>query len=451
MKLLATGPKLARRTVLRAGGAAIALPFLEAMGARRAQAAGPTKRLVAMFSANGTIMKNWAPAGTETAFTLSPILGPLEPFQRKIIVLQGVDQQAGGAGDDHQNGMAGWLTGQPTNGGPFKGGNGENGGWANGISVDQLLAAEISKSVTTKFRSLELGVQSDNGGGATNWSRMCYAAADRPVPPEVTPATAFARVFADLGAAPGAVDKVRAQRKSVLDAVLGQLDYVRTRVSADDARRIDAHLAAVRDIESRLGTGAGVVGATCAKPAQEPVANINANDSFPAVGKLQMDILVMALACDLTRVASLQWSRAVSDTRFTWLGISRGHHEMSHDGDNVAASMDQLTQINRWYAQQLAYLLGKMDQIVEPGGTLLDNSLVLWGNELTKGNVHSHGDAAFVLAGSAGGYLQTGRNLSYQGNVPHNNLLVSVLNAMDVPATTFGKPEWCTGPLARLK
>jgi hypothetical protein len=450
MRALKAGPRLARRTVLRAGGAAIALPLLEAMGARRARAAGPVKRFVAMFSANGTIMKNWAPAGTETTFTLSPILAPLEPFQRKLVVLQGVDQQAGGAGDDHQNGMAGWLTGQPTNPGPFKGGNGQNAGWASGISVDQRLAAEIGKSVSTKFKSLELGVQSDLGG-ATNWSRMSYAASDRPVPPEVTPATAFARVFGDLGASPGALDKVRAQRKSVLDAVLDQLDYVKSRVGADDGKRIEAHLAAVRDIESRLGTGAATSAAACARPTQDPVANINANDSFPAVGKLQMDILVMALACDLTRVASLQWSCAVSGTRFTWLGISRGHHDISHDGDNVAASMDQLTQINRWYAQQLAYLLGKMDQVVEPGGTLLDNSLILWGNELTKGNVHSHGDAAFVLAGSAAGYFQTGRNLSFPGNVPHNNLLVSVLNAMDVPATTFGKPEWCTGPLARLK
>jgi hypothetical protein len=442
---------LARRTVLRAGGAAIALPFLEAMGPRRARAAGPTKRFVAIFSANGTIMKNWAPTGTETSFTLSPILAPLEPFQSKLIVLQGVDQQAGGAGDDHQNGMAGWLTGQPTNGGPFKGGNGQNGGWANGISVDQQLAGEIARTVSTKFRSLELGVQCDGGGGATNWSRMCYAAADRPVPPEVTPATAFARVFGDLGASAATLDTVRAQRKSVLDAVLGQLDYVKTRVGAEDGRRLDAHLAAVRDIESRLGTGAGVAATACARPTQDPVANVGANDSFPAVGKLQMDILVMALACDLTRVATLQWSRSVSDTRFTWLGITRGHHDLSHDGDGVTATMDQLTQINRWYAQQLAYLLGKMDQIVEPGGTLLDNSLVLWGNELTKGNVHSHADAAFVLAGSAAGYWQTGRNLSYQGTVPHNNLLVSVLNAMDVPATTFGKPEWCTGALARLK
>jgi hypothetical protein len=448
MKLISPAPKLARRTLLRAGGTAIALPLLEAMLPRRAHAAPPIKRFVAMFSANGTIPPNWTPTGTERAFTLSPILAPLAPFQQKLIVLQGVDQQGGGAGDGHQNGMAGWLTGQPTNAGPFKGGNGENGGWAAGPSVDQRLAVEIAQKVSTKLKSLELGVQADGGGGATNWSRMVYAGSDQPVPPESNPAQTFTRVFGDLNATPGEADKLRAQRKSVLDAVLVQYQYIKSKVGADDGRKITAHLEAVRDIETRLAATAATP--TCAKPTVDTV-NANANDSFPAVGKLQMDMLAMALACDLTRVASLQWSRSVSPTRFSWLNITRGHHDISHDGDSNTVSVDQLTQINRWYAEQLAYLLGKLDGVMEPGGTLLDNSLVLWGNELAKGNAHSRNDAPYVLAGSAAGYFQTGRFLSYAGNVPHNNLLVSVLNAMDVPATTFGKPEWCTGPLARLR
>jgi hypothetical protein len=441
MKLI-NGPRLGRRTLLRAGGTAIALPLLEAMLPRRAHAAPPIKRFIAMFTANGTIPPNWTPKGTETAFMLSPILAPLEPFKQKLIVLQGIDQQGGGAGDGHQNGMAGWLTGQPTNAGPFKGGNGENGGWANGLSADQRIAVEITKTVSTKLKSLELGVQVDGGGGATNWSRMVYAGPDMPVPPESNPAQTFTRVFGDLNASPGEADKLRAQRKSVLDAVLGQFQYIKSKVSTDDGRKITAHLEAVRDIETRLSVASTVP--TCAKPPVAPVANFNANDSYPMVGQLQMDMLA-------TRVGSLQWSRSVSPTRFSWLNITRGHHDLSHDGDSNTVTQDQLTQINTWYAAQLAYLLGKLDKVVEPGGTLLDNSLLLWGNELAKGNAHSRNDAPYLLAGSAAGYFQTGRFLSYTGNVPHNNLLVSVLNAMDVPVTTFGKPEWCTGPLARLK
>jgi hypothetical protein len=435
-----------RRTLLRGGGAAIALPLLEAMLPRKAHAQMAPKRFVPWFTANGTIMKNWAPTGSETAFTLSPILMPLEPFKSKLIVIQGVDQQGGGAGDGHQNGMAGWLTGQPTNTGPFKGGCGQNGGWANGISADQHIAKTIG--ATTKFKSLEFAVQA---GSATNWSRMSYAGPDMPVPPEENPTNAFNRIFADLNASPMEIDKTRVQRKTVLDAVMGQFRYVKGKVGAEDGRKLDAHFEAVRDIESRLAVmGPIAPGMACSKPA--PVTmNAGSNDAFPAVGKLQMDLLVMALACDLTRVASLQWSRAVSPTRFTWLQITRGHHDISHDGDTNTVSVDQLTQINNWYAQQMAYLLGKMAAIQEVGGTLLDNSLVLWGNELAKGNAHSRNDAAYLIAGSAGGYFQTGRYLAYTGTVQHNNLLVSCINAFGIPATTFGNPAWCTGPLARIK
>ena len=435
--------------MLRGGATAIALPMLEAMLPRKAHAAPRTKRFVAMFSANGTIPKNWIPTGGETGFTLSPILAPLAPLQQKIVVLQGIDQQGGGAGDGHQNGMAGWLTGQPTNPGPFKGGGGENGGWANGQSLDQLIAKEVAKTTTTKFKSLELGVQADSGGG-TNWSRMVYAGPDQPVPPEINPSAVFTRVFGDLTTTPGMVDPVQVRRKSVLDAVLGQYGAMKAKLGAADGRKLDSHLQAVREIEGRLNVMT-MSGANCRKPATPAATMATANDNFPAVGKLQMDLLVMALACDLTRVASLQWSRAVSSTRFTWLSITRGHHDISHDGDSNTVSVDQLTQINRWYAQQLFYLTDQMNKVVEPEGTLLDNSLILWGNELAKGNAHSRGDAPYVLAGSAAGAIQTGRFLSYTGNVPHNNLLVSVANAMDVPVTTFGNPAWCTGPLPRLR
>jgi hypothetical protein len=446
-----TLPVLGRRTLLRGAGTAFALPLLQAMlPARKAHAAPRTKRFIAMFSANGTIPKNWTPTGTETAFTLSPILSPLEPLKSKVIVLQGIDQQGGGAGDGHQNGMAGWLTGQPTNPGPFKGGCGQNGGWANGPSLDQVIAKEVAKTVTTKFKSLELGVLSDAGGG-TNWSRMCYAGPDQPLPPEINPVTAFSRLFGDLTTTPGMVDQAAGRRKSVLDGVMGQYTYLKGRLGADDGRKLDAHFQAVREVESRLGAVTGGTTTACSKPPMPGAISATANDSFPTIGKLQMDLLVMALACDLTRVASLQWSRAVSPVRFTWLTITRGHHDISHDGDTNTVSVDQLTQINRWFAQQLYYLMDKLNQVVEPEGTLLDNSAILWGNELAKGNAHSRNDAPYVLAGGAGGGLQTGRFLSYTGTARHNDLLVSVANALDVPLTTFGNPAWCTGPLPRLR
>ena len=150
----------------------------------------------------------------------------------------------------------------------------------------------------------------------------------------------------------------------------------------------------------------------------------------------------------------IQWSRSVSQTRFTWLPtpVIEGHHDLSHRGDDDAAAVDKLTRINNWYAQQFAGLLSRLAAVPDANNTtLLDNTLVLWCNELAKGNTHSRQDAPYVLGGRAGGALRTGRFLSYEGQgLSHNNLLVSLLNAMDLPDQTFGKPEWCTGPLTGL-
>jgi hypothetical protein len=142
----------------------------------------------------------------------------------------------------------------------------------------------------------------------------------------------------------------------------------------------------------------------------------------------------------------------VAQTRFTWLGITEGHHDLSHRGDDDAAAVDRLTRINTWYAQQLAALVTRLKQTPDgSGGTLFDGTLILWCNELSKGNTHSRNAAGYVLAGSAGGAIRTGRFLDFSAAPqPHNNLLVSLLNAMGAPDTRFGKSDWCTGPLPGL-
>ena len=428
-------------------GAAVALPWLESLAARHARAAGtgfPT-RFVVMFSPDGTIPGAWTPTGTETSFVLSPILAPLAAHQDALVVIQGVDQRGGG-GDGHQNGIGGMLTGQVLNSGPFAGAGSAPAGWPNGPSVDQRIAEVIG--TTTKLRSLELGVQV---GAADNWGRMIYRAANQPLPPEDDPAQVYNNVFADLHGDPAALAALRARRKSILDTVGGQYTRISARLGAADRARLDQHLTAVREIETRLTTPFVPPNASCTDPAAPPAAT-TANDDFPAIGALQMDLLVMALACDLTRVASLQWSRSVSQVRFTWLtpAIPEGHHDLSHRPDSDASAVDKLTRINRWYATQLATLMTKMKAVPEGDGTLLDHTLILWCNELAIGNIHSRTDAPYVLGGGAGGALTTGRFLTYAGDVPHNNLLVSLLNAMGLPDQTFGKPDWCTGPLPGL-
>ena len=445
--------KLSRRAALRgAGGIAVGLPFLDVMrpSGRRSLAAGttPPRRFIVFFSPDGSIHENWVPTGTETAFTLSRILAPLESNKQKLVILDGVENKVGGygarPGDDHMKGMGGMLTGMGLLPGTTQGGAGDPAGLAAGISVDQTIAATIGAD--TKFRSLELGVQAGSSG--TAWGYSNYAGPGQGLPPDNNPAAVFNRVFTPQGAAGAAAAQQRAERKSVLDAVMQSYARLGPRLGADDKAKLDAHLANIRDLENRLTA----TSAACVTPAAPGTIDYKANANFPAVGKLQTDLLVMALACDLTRVGTLQWEQSVGNVRFTWVdpAITRGHHDMSHDGDTVTDTMEQLTKINIWYAQQLNYLLDSLKAHREADGTtMLDNTLVLWVNELARGNVHSHDKMPYVLAGGAGGTLRGGRFLSYKG-VPHNNLLVSCMNLMGVAGTTFGNPAFCTGPLAGL-
>jgi hypothetical protein len=435
--------RLDRRTLLRgAGGAALALPLLEAMQPRRAAAQTTPRRFVVMFQPMGTIPDSWRPTGTETAFELSPILAPLEPHKRDLVVIDGVDQNGRGGGG-HQIGIGGLLTGEQLNPGPFRSANGQLSGWAAGPSIDQEIAKVIAGG--TKFRSRELGVFVR---GATNNHRVCYAAADQPLAPESDPRNAAKALFRDVGSDPAAVN-LRAQRRAVIDAVRVEYQTLRRRLGGPDATRLDAHIEAVREIEKRLDVVTPAA-AACRAPAVEGAIELSSAASIPAIARLQIDILVAALACDLTRVASLQFIDSTSNIVYGWLGIREGHHSISHLPDSNADARDKMSRIHRWYSEQLAYLLAKMKEVREGERTLLDASLVFWGNGLAKGNTHTLRDAPLVLAGGAGGRLRTGRFLRYAGSVPHNNLLVSMANALGSPITRFGRAEWCTGPLAGL-
>jgi hypothetical protein len=440
-----TRQALSRRAVLRGlGGVAIGLPLLDAMNASAQTTPSFPKRFIVVFSADGTVQPNWVPTGTETSFTLSPILGPLAPYQSKLLILHGVNMVSSynGPGDGHQCGMGHMLTGTELQSGTlFTGGNGGTAGWAGGISVDQAIANVVGTQ--TKFSSLQFGVQVQ---GATVWSRMSYTGPAQPLPPENDPSAAFTRIFGSLGSDPFGIAKLQAQRKSVLDSVIADYSSLNQRLGASDQQRLDAHLTAIRDIETRLSLPGGQLGGSCQMPSMSSL-DPNNPANFGAIGQLQMDLLAMSLACDLTRVASLQWSQSVSNVVHTWLNISMGHHDLSHEPDSNTTAQNQLTQINNWYAQQFAYLLGKLDSIPEGSGTMLDNTAVLWGNELGIGNTHTRDDVPWVVAGSCGGYFKTGRYIEFN-NVPHNNMHVSLMNAMGIPATTFGNPAYCTGPLS---
>lgn len=433
-----------RRNALRALLAStIGLPWLETFAEKSAHAqALPSKRFVAMFSANGTIRDAWLPAGTEASFQLSPILEPLAPHQQDVVVVSGVDQQGAG-GDAHQNGIGGMLTGAPLLAGRFAGVGAPPAGWASGPSVDQRIAQVLSLGMP--FKSLELAVQP---GAADNWGRIAYRARNQPLPPREDPAKVFDDLFAAATLSEAQREQRRARRQSILDYVSRQLSELSGRVAAADKQRLDAHLTNLRALEQRLDSQASSL-AACQPPAR-PRAALSSNEAYPAIGEAMIDLLVLALACGQTRVATLQWSRSVSMVRFTWLGIDEDHHGLSHQPDDDVSAQQKLVKINRWYAERYASLIAKLKSYPEGERSLFDNCLLLWCNELGTGNTHSRDNAPYVLAGSAGGALTTGRYLSFDGTVPHNNLLLSILKIMGLSDTTFGKREWCTGFLPGL-
>tara|TARA_R110002096_G_scaffold433887_5_gene653892 strand:- start:3173 stop:4540 length:1368 start_codon:yes stop_codon:yes gene_type:complete len=446
-----------RRSFLRGlGGVTVGLPLLNSLGAcsgarevgkatKALESAPP--RILFFFSPNGTIRESWRPTGSETNFELSPILSPLEDYKEKLIVIDGLDMLSSqsGPGDAHQKGMGHILTGTALQEGDlFTGGNGEAAGWGGGISVDQRIAQAIGAD--HPFGSLEFGVQV---GSPNIWSRMSYAGPGQPVPPENSPYANFDRIFADLSVDPATLDSIRARRGTVLDFVNDDFKRLQDRVSTADKQHLERHATSIRDIEQRLGNIADI-GEQCAPPELGVPMSLELRENYPAIGKLQMDLAAMSFACNLTRVASIQFSNAVGNHIHTWLGQNRGHHDYSHDGNSITATQQALVEINHWYAQQFAYLLEKLDSIPEgDGGTVLDNTVVVWVNELGRGNSHSRDNIPVVMAGGAGGKFQTGRYLKYFSE-SHNNLLISLQNAFGIEDTVFGDPAYCSGALAGL-
>lgn len=455
---------LDRRTFLRgAGGVLVALPFLQAMDTRRA-VAGPTtkpKRLVTWFTPNGTIYEEWKPEGTGTNFTLKQILSPLNALKKKIIVLDGLDMKRGGVGDGHQQGMGHLWTGIELLPGEVKGGcdSCDPAGLSAGPSVDQVVAKKVG---LPSLPSLNVGSHISETKNA--WTRMAYSDANQAVDPELNPWAVFNSVFADsLNPDKQALARLQEERRTVVDAVLGSYQGLSPKLGKEDRLRVDAHLDAVQTMQKKFYAAASAV---CQVPTIKAApadikAFLKANENMPTIMKLHMDVVAYALACDLTRVVTMQWNQSVGNVVYSWLGINPddkvdvdgnqetpGHHSLSHiDGQPDPRS--KLITINKWHAEQFAYFLGALDKFDEGGSTVLDNTAVVWGNELARGGAHSSDPAPFVIGGGCGGALKTGQVVSYDKR-PHNDLLLTLAKAMGVDLATFGNKDWCTGPLGEI-
>jgi hypothetical protein len=291
-------------------------------------------------------------------------------------------------------------------------------------------------------------------------ARISYAGADMPIPPREDPQDVFATLFGMNSTTTGMTDpamaRLWAQRKSIFDANNAETERIKSLVGKSDKDKLDAHLAAMRDVEKRLvgmtGTGTGAGGLTCTKPTQPAVVDLKNDDLYLRAGQAQMDLSVAALACDQTRILTFQWSYSESEHLFGFLNITGNHHAISHDFSSSGANYDAYNKIQTWYQSQFAYLLGKMDAIKEGDGTLLDHSIVLWATEIGESTQHDLMMMPYLLAGSASGKIKAGRLLDFSSSKKDNNqMLVSIGQAMGATdLTSFGDSSGATGPLPGL-
>jgi hypothetical protein len=432
-------------------------------------------RLVVFATPNGTRNDLYWPTGSAGSLDFPQLTAPLAAHQEKLLFLKGIrhcsavvgdNGFAGGLnGSEHARGMGGLLTARPLGTGSFQSFMATS-GWGSGISIDQHLANVLD--LPTTFKSLELGVHVRDSEVR---GRISYTGAEQPVPPREDPADVFSALFGngvqpstDPGGAPAAADpaleQLRAERRSVFDLSIRELQRLHGRLGVDDRTKLEAHLDAVRDIEQRLsaasadgggdGSGSGAV-AGCMTPTGDMSVDLASDASMPETGRLQMDLAAAALACDQTRIITIQWSYAESEHLYPFLDLNRNHHNISHDWQGTTG-FQEYGQIHVWLAEQLSYFLDKLDSYQEGERTLLDNTVVFWGTEIGESTSHDLTMMPYMLAGSGGGKLQTGRVVDYGSSLKDNNqLLVTLAQVMGASeVTSFGDASGATGDLPDL-
>ena len=433
-----------RRTFLRdLGLSAAVLPFaLNLSSLACAGSPGRKRRLVIVFSPNGIVPSTFWPDQEGDQFALKECLQPLEPFRNRALVLHGVCDKVRGDGDQHMRGIGCLLTGIELFPGSVLGGCSEHpAGWSRGLSIDQELSQFLQNrpETRTRFGSLEFGVLVAER--ADTWTRMVYAGPNKPIAPVNDPYQMFGKLYGHV--------KHRESLASVLDGLQEDFQKLRSAVSSDDARLLDEHAALVRQIEQEL-RNAPADASLAAPPALQPGVK-QRDEDMPVLSRMQIDLMVQAFAADFMRIATLQYAYSTGDTVMSWLNIAGRHHDISHKPDDDQQAQQELTRINRWYCEQIAYLAKKLAETPEPGGegSLLDNTTIIWTNELGQGNSHTHDNIPFVLVGG-GLDFRMGRSLKL-GGIPHNRLLLALVHAFGHEIKTFGNPDYCgDGPLSGL-
>lgn len=432
-----------RREFLRdLGLSAAALPFvmnLPSLGF--ANQTARKQRLIVIFSPNGVVPPTFWPDEEGPNFTLKESLSPLEPFRNRMMTLHGVCDKVRGDGDSHMRGIGCLLTGTELFPGNIQGGSDTPAGWSSGLSIDQEIKnyLQANAATQTRFGSLEFGALVPDR--ADTWTRMSYAGPNKPVTPISDPYRMFSKLYGRR--------KDQENLKSILDDLQGDLKKLASNVNAADRQLLEEQATFVREMERELKSNV-VQEVGHAVPEFEPGVR-EEDDNLPRLSKMQIELMVNSFVSDFARVATMQYTFSVSDVRMRFIGVDDGHHGLSHHEDDDVKAMDKLTKINKWYAEQVTYLAKRLAETPEPGGngSLLDNTLVIWTNELGKGNTHLLDNIPFVLIGNGLDY-KMGRAVRC-GEVTHNRFLMALAHGFGHHIERFGNPDFCAGgPMTNL-
>jgi hypothetical protein len=430
-----TRKSLPRRAFLRGAGAALALPMLDAMWpAFGADAPRAIPRLGFMYVGNGIVHRTFRPTGEGPSFELSPVLQPLGSLRSQLTVLSGLDhKQAENFGDgtgDHPRSSAAWLTGVHA--------------WDRtrpgvevklATSADQLAAEVLGK--TTPVPSLELAVDTAtqsacDAGDCFYVNTVSWRNETTPNLTENHPRLVFERLFGDGGSSAERLERIH-KTSSILDSVRAEAGRLAASMGHGDRTKLDEYLDSVREVEQRIQsaeTGDDHSVALPDRPTGIPA-------SFDEHTKLMLDLTLLAFRTDTTRIFSLILAREVSNRSYPQIGVPDQHHPVSHHR-NDPALIEKKTKIDAYHVSFLAYLAEKMHATADGDGTLLDQSLLMYGGGMGDGNLHRHTDLPCVLLGKLGGKIKPAGHVTYPAGTPMTNWLVTMLDKIGAPVDAIG-------------
>jgi hypothetical protein len=421
------------RRALMAGLGGVAGAAMLPGGVHKARAATAPTRFIVMHVPEGM----WTQAQKPTAGStqLGPLFAPLQSYQSKMNVLLNLDMKSrdnGPGGDGHHRGVVHMLTGTEQ----------KDDSNAGGASIDQKIAQKIGAGMS--FASLQFAVRIVYAD--TN-ARPIWSGPGKVMPAMQSPFDAYTRIFANTSPPVSTPSAPKVDlRKSALDYALAETAALRTRLGNTDREMLDSYQESLRDIERRLGGLSTDAATGCTKPTLGATMDVKAEANYPTIGRLQMDMMVASLQCGLTRVASLQWGNSNDQCTYSFLGVNTLGHDMAHNNNNCDPDGAKKAKVFAWYAQQTKYLLDKLSAIPEGGGTMLDNTVVLWVSEFSDSGSHSANKLLWTMFGNAGGQFKTGRVIDCNGRSV-NDLHTSLQNAYGIPDATFGNPAYCAGAL----